>query len=545
MTDASATGQAESLTSDGGTRELETELGLLDMPYEVIVKIMCHLSPEELASCMLAHSKFWESTKGKSFKNMYIRTQLRLINDQDVKYDILPESFSPLVELWYFASAALAKHNARRQNLHRPVLGKSYNFLSLAIFKHLYQTWLVQAGCINIWDPDSRRMARYDPETGESCSASATQEIIPTTKEIARSCGAIFDEHLPDLPIYVTQFMTKLFLVAPTFLERSLFMRHLSLRKGNPVKLGHDRKFFSDFRAGNFPASFKPHYSLEVVSDELTDDDVYNAILLLFCPDTCVFWVGTVSEVPQYVAANTNELKVINTKISLTSLREQLNGLDWDLQQALTAEDVDTNFLQQKFYPGTCFMIHRRKRQQLCNSLELMIRYMARKVHTHLSTISFDPSSKLCEADNLPQLQLLKSDYGVDFSVYNKKSNPCKDIWTLKRCRKAEEFDLRGLACETCDHFAKNIRDRLIDDREMDSKYFLKNIHAHIITCAACMKRYYFRVGPGEMKRSVGLAGLSPSLPTFISFDIMPYHLISNAFDKVEIALKILGDLEH
>ncbi|RUS91324.1 hypothetical protein EGW08_000938 [Elysia chlorotica] len=518
---------------------------LLDLPVEVTKEIIKWLPSEALQACLDVHPRLADIIKDSSFLNYHTRKELNL-KDNDVRFDVVPESLSPLLELWFITNAASTAR--RRPRKFGPVLNRNDLFFPLACFKHSFQTWLAQAGGSdlgglnrngNIVNRNNSNTAENDCISTNFCNSNNWPvSTMPLEAGVgigtmAEACHWLLTERPRGLPKYVKRVLTKLSLAVPDFLEGTLYTQHLTLHRGAPVTLANTWEVFiqPQLRARNPPSSFKPLCSLEIIFSRTNRTDsslcLNHAMAILFARDTWILWIGTLAPFPVCKHDSTLAFKTLDVACSVASLKNEVSELTCMLNTASGAESLSHRWMLQKLFPGVCHMIHDQDRQTKVDKIESNIKLIVR----HIQLIILNRTLKQSEVYLHPNLGSVLRKIGINsFSPLSEEDSTSA---TFTGSCPLQQNEIISLSQPYGAYLVEHIRSCLQAKFSEEAKFFFCNRQSHMIVCQSCSQLWF----PKRATLEACIAQFQEQ--TLLPFNIWPYHLLDKTIEMVDEALMV------
>ena len=472
---------------------------------------------------------------------------------------MLPECFSPLLELWYLTNAAATRK--RSPNQLRPVLSRNSLFFPLVSFKHSLQTWLVQAGAADLTghsnnnnnnnhdvNNKSSNSAENDCISINMCNSNnwpvstLPQEAGVGAGALAEACHMLLMHKPSGLPNFASRVITKLSLALPDFLERTLYTQHLTFHRGSPVTLAHTWETFlqPQLRARQSPCSVKPRFSLEIVFGQTDVEESslrLDAMIILFDTESWVLWIGTVAPFPACKHGGTLTLKTLDVDISISSLREDVGDIKSVFNTEFGVESINHRWMLQKLFPGVCHMIHAQKRQGLVDQLDSRIELLVGHIQAISSNRTLSQSSFTSRESYLhPKLRAVLRTVGiVPRNLHSEIST--RDTLT-QRCP-LQYIESNSLAHAYTAHLPTDIRLSLHAMFNQEVQTTLGNRKSHVIVCETCSQLWFPKRATLDACIACWL-GL-PQIPV----SLWPYHALVKALEVVDSALEACAGLSQ
>lgn len=527
--------------------------GLLDLPLEILTNILDELPSEALQVCLDVHPTLADIVKDISFLNRHTRKELYL-RDNDVGFRDLPRSFSPRLELWYFTNAAATARRSHQPSRAKAcVLDRSSRFFTLACFKHSLQTWLAQAGGLDLSvhsHKDSNGNYRNNSNSAENDCISSNicnsnnwpvstmpQEAGVGMAALVEACDVLLDSKASALPAYVTETLIKMFLALPDFLERSLYAQHLNLHRGSPVTLAHTWEVFiqPQLQMKKLASPFRPGFSLEILCRETVDEGIglrVNAILILFSPETCVIWIGTVAPFLACKHGTTRTLNTFDMKCSLKSLKNEVGCIADMFDIAFGGESPNHRWMLQKLFPGVCHMIHRKERDNTLSLLNSRIDLLAQHINNGIAKFSSTTRESLKRLV-FAKLQDAVRCLGVGLCFHD------PDTASTQRCPLQHvQHNTISQTHETQFYLVESIRSGLHRYFASEAQHFICNTKSHVMVCNRCSGLWF----PKPLTLDTCIAR---SLELELPFELWPYHVVVKALEVVNGALNQCAHISH
>ncbi|CAL1539326.1 unnamed protein product [Lymnaea stagnalis] len=319
---------------------------LLDLPHELLLLIFKHLPASSLLACIRVHTTFRRLIFDAQFLDNLTRQTLGLLNkaDDDIRYDTLPWSLSPSMELWFLThNAVLSTYDDSRSSMTR----ESFLF-PLECFHHSLMTWLAQSMGANISTIDLR------PNNVTNKTMRVIRENLFTT--------------VHSLPVYLLQPLTKFALAFPEIISKSIAATHFSLHQGKP---SHLRNPWYEGFTHEQRNTFDPQYSMEIMFGQTVDSfSKMSAMAIVFGSKEWLVWTGKVAEFPGCKFEETWTTACLDTHCSIQTVEHMCRGaVDAIAEHTLPHQVINHQWKRQNLFPGLCHRIHQRHREELVSHI--------------------------------------------------------------------------------------------------------------------------------------------------------------------------------
>ncbi|PVD20239.1 hypothetical protein C0Q70_20735 [Pomacea canaliculata] len=340
-------------------REIKQSANLLnqqavgDLPKEVLMHIISYLPTETLAACVAAHV-FNNIILDEKFLDMHTRNVLGFpSNYTQITHSIIPPAVLPVQELWFQTYLAKALPNMVSS------IRSGCVFYDLLCFKHLLESWLLQAVGFKFTNFAYHVAGDKLPP-------------LPISKLQA----------VP-LDIHIRQYVTKMALCCPEILLKTINnFEVMSITMSSPSDL-------DDPWTVGIPlalkTSFTPHVSIEVVLQQ--KGLLLTSFLLVLDANEWIGWTGLI-DYSTFRCLDTWQTCKFGFNIDLADMKVAFHSLFQQLLDYVGTEYVSVHCSSAFFFRGIHRLMQPRQilRQQMQAVLEREAARITKKISTKIGS---------------------------------------------------------------------------------------------------------------------------------------------------------------
>ncbi|XP_055886322.1 uncharacterized protein LOC129926427 [Biomphalaria glabrata] len=453
---------------------------LLNLPQEILLIIIQYLPSSSLTACCQVHPKLKDLVHHHHFLDRHFRSTLGLLSgkDEDISYDMVPKEMPNLMHLWFYT------HNAVTSG--KTLLSRDSLFYPLECFHHSLLTWLAQA-------------------------ISTKPGIFEGNHNLASSYSNFTDYHKSNLfkivyrlPSFVLKPLTKLALLFPDLIWRTILATHCSLHDGKPVNL---QNVWYDGFTTDQRDHFDNQFCMEILCDYTKDYFAkMSALLILFRKDRCILWTGVVACFPGCKFEETWAIASLDSTSNVECTKSRCQTvIQTFLTNASTETATNCQWKKRNIYPGLCFHIQSSCRESLTSHLQKEIEQLS-----------------LCLKEVLNSGDILKTEIPV------LEPNSLQEVIKFNRSRdnvlnepKQNNSDL------STDDIAASILKHLHYIYRQEVMEYFTDPDTHEVLCPDCSRKWF--ISNCEIMKCIDQARSCTCLP----LHFWPYHCLQGALSKI------------